>query len=412
MARDDLIVGVDIGSSKIAVCVAKFSEEGLQIVGFAHVPHSGLRKGAIDDVEDTVSVLSQALEDAERMVGLPITHALVSINGPHTQAAHAKGVIAISKPTGEIDQNDVLRVIDAAKTVALPQNRELIHIFPHFYSVDGQDEIRDPVGISGIRLEVEALVISGGAAAVRNLGRAVTQSGLEADGMVFGILAASKFLTTKNQRENGVMVIDLGAGTTSFAVYEEGQLIHCGCLPIGSKHITNDIAIGLRKNLDIADLIKTKYGTVLPDTVRESESINLAALDPVEDEKVSRRQVAEIIEARMIEIFAMIKKELEEVGREGVLPAGAIFTGGGSDLEGLTELARKHLRLPAQVGFPNVQISGMIDKIDNPVYATSVGLVLWAIEEGRTPNVHSRFNIDKLGGVFGKFRGFLRNITN
>ncbi len=413
MAKDNLVVGLDIGTSKVSVCAGTMTDNGIQILALTSVPHSGLRKGVVTDIEETVSALSQVLEDAERMAGSTITHCYVAVNGAHIEAMPARGVVAIAKPNGEIDQSDVIRVMDAARTVALPQNRELIHIFPRFFTVDSHDEIRDPVGMKGIRLEVEALIVSSASAALRNLTKTVEQAGLAIDGMIFSPLAAARALTNRKQRESGVMIVDIGAGSTSFAIFEEGEILHCASLPIGSMHLTNDIAIGLRTNLDVADTIKLKYGTALPDKVRESEQINLSAIDPAETEKISRRHVAEIIEARILEIFHLIKEELQKVGKDGLLPAGIVFTGGGSDLEGLTELARQHLRLPATIGFPVTQLSGMIDKIDSPFYSTSVGLVLWGLEEGGGQQVPwNGLSLEKFGGVIDKFKGILRNFTN
>ncbi len=266
--------------------------------------------------------------------------------------------------------------------------------------------------MSGIRLEVDALVISSSAAALRNLIKSVDQAGLEIDGIVFAPLATAKAITTKAQKETGVVVIDLGAGSTNIAVYEEGELIHAASLPIGSKHITNDIAIGLRKNLDVAEAIKLKHGSVLPEQIRESETINLSILDPAEDEKIPKRHVAEIIEARITEIFQMIKEELQKIGKDGLLPAGAVLTGTGASLDGVCELARKQLRLPAELGFPVGNMNGMIDKIDNPIYATSVGLVLWGMEEGQGAQAPWKLDLGKFGGVIDRFRGILRNFTN
>lgn len=412
MTRDNLLVGLDIGTSKVAMCVGVVSENEKQIIGLSAVPHSGLRKGVITDLEETISAVSQVLDDAERMVGAPIQHCYVSINGPSVEAFPAKGVVAISKPNGEIDPSDVERVIDAARTATLPQNRELLHLFPERYFVDGQNQERDPVGMNGIRLEVEALLISATAAAERNLTKSVYQAGLELNGIVFGPLASSKLLTTKKQRESGVVLVDIGAGSTDLAIYEEGQLIHAASLPIGSMHITNDIAIGLRTNLDVAEAIKLRFGTVLKDKVRDGEMINLSNFDPGESEKVSRKQVTEIIDARVSEIFHLLKEELQKVGKDGLLPAGVIFTGGGSDLEGITELARATLRLPATIGFPVTTLSGMIDKIDSPIYATSVGLVLWASEETSVGPAPWRLDLGKFGGVVDRFRGIFKNFTN
>ncbi len=412
MARDQYFVGLDVGTSKIVVTVATVHENETQIIALASVGHNGVRKGVVSDVEETVSAISHALEEAERIAGIQITHAYVSVSGASVEALPARGVIAVSKPSGEIDVTDVERVLDAARASTLPQNRELVHLFPVQYLIDGQIQERDPVGMNGVRLEVDALVISSTSAAMRNLTKAVYQSGLEIDGIVYAPLADARILTTKKQRETGVVVVNIGAGSTDLAVYEESQLIHVCSIPIGSTHITNDIAIGLRTNLDIAEAIKVKYGHAQPDKVREGEQINLSAFDPAETERISRKHVCEIIEARTSEIFHLIKEELQKVGKDGLLPAGVLFTGGGSDLEGITEAAKEILRLPAAIGYPVVTLSGIIDKIDSPIYATSVGLVLWAIEANSERNAPWRFDIGKFGGVVDRFRGIFKNFTN
>ncbi|MEX1123916.1 MAG: cell division protein FtsA [Patescibacteria group bacterium] len=412
MAKDQYFVGIDVGSSKIVVCVATVHDNETQIIALSSIGHNGVRKGVVSDIEETVSALSHGLEEAERIVGSPLTHAYISISGASIEAIPARGVIAVSKPTGEIDTNDVARVIDAARASTLPQNRELVHLFPIQYLIDGQIQERDPVGMNGVRLEVDSLVISSTAAAMRNLTKTVFQSGIEIDGVVYGPLATALALTTKKQRENGVVVVDIGAGSTDMAVYEESQLIHVASIPIGSNHITNDIAIGLRTNLDIAEAIKVKYGHAQPDKTRDGEQINLSAFDPAETERISRKHVSEIIEARTSEIFHLIKEELQKVGKDGLLPAGVIFTGGGSDLEGITEAAKETLRLPASIGYPVVPLSGMIDKIDSPIYATSVGLVLWAVEAAGDKSAPWRLDIGKFGGVVDRFRGIFKNFTN
>ena len=410
--HDPLIAGIDIGASKIAICVGSVTDGVLSLIGVTAVNYGGMKRGMIVDIEETVSALSQALEEAERLSGFPLTRAYVSINGSHVTSQPAKGVVAVARPNGEIQAEDVGRVVEAAKTIALPQNRELIHNFPHHFTVDGQDEIRDPIGMNGIRLEVDSLIISASSAALRNLIKSVEHAGIQIDGLVYAPLATGRALTTKKQRDSGVIVIDLGAGSTDFVVYEDGELIYCATLPVGSMHITNDIAIGLRTNLDVAEAVKVKYGSVLPDKIRDSESINLASIDPAEDEKVSRKKVGEIVEARVTEIFQLIREQLQAIGKDALLPAGAIFTGGGSDIEGLTELARSELRLPATIGFPAIQFSGMLDKLDNPIYACAVGLVIWGMEEGQSRSGRGRTDFGKIGGVFDRFRGILRNFSN
>lgn len=411
MKRENLYIGLDVGHSKIAVAVATLVDHSPHLTALISVPHFGLRRGMISDLEETVSTISQVIEDAERTSGARLTHATVSITGPQIASSPARGVVAVAKPTGEIETTDANRAIEAAKVVALPPNREQLHLFARHFLVDGAGEIRDPVGMTGVRLEVEALIIGGATPAIRNLEKAVAQAGLNLDGLMFAPLASSRLITDKRQRESGVAVVDIGAGGTNLAVYEEGEVLHAANVPIGSMHITNDIAIGIRTNLDVAEVVKIRHGSCLPDSTREAEAINLALIDPAEGEKVSRRQVAEIIEARVAEICHFIQDEFGKIGKDGLLPAGIVLTGGGSGLEGISELMRAKLRLPCTIGSPTEEINGLVDKLDNPAYATSIGLALSGIGSATTPAGPWRFDLGVLGGVISRFRGVFKNFT-
>lgn len=410
MSRQSVIVGLDVGTSKVSVCVGQFQEDILNVVGVGTAPNSGLRKGVVGDLEETVSAISAALDEAERMSGIPITNAYVSINGTHISSTVSKGIIAVSRADGEISEADTERALEAARAVALPPNREILHVLPRNYIIDGQEGVKDPVGMSGIRLEVETLVIGGSTSAIKNLGKCVYQAGLEMDGLVFSPLATAKGLLSKRQKESGVILIDIGAGTTSYVVFEEGEVLRTNVLPVGSSHITNDIAIGLRTNLDVAEKIKVRYGCAHPQSVRESEKIDLSELDENENQRIARRYVAEIIEARLNEIFGMIREDLASIDREGMLPAGVVLTGGGAKLEGLVEYAKEYLKLPAQMGSPLLEISGLIDKLDDPSYSTCIGLMIWGIFEtahdGGTP---VRTDMRQLGDIVGKAKGWLKN---
>lgn len=401
MAKTNVVAGIDVGTNKVVVTTGQYQEGLINITGVGNSVNTGMRKGLIIDIEDTVSSITGALEEAEKMSGTPITNAIVGINGGHITSSLSHGVVAVSRADGEITEADVQRVIEAARTVALPPNREIIHVIPKTFIVDGQKDIKDPVGMTGIRLEVETLVIGTSTSALRNLNKCVTQAGLTIDDMIYGPLAAAKILLNKKQKEMGAALVDIGAGTTSITIFEEGDLIHANVLPIGSMHITNDIAIGLRTSLDTAEKIKLKFGHAKPENVRETDTIRLSDFDPDETQKVSRKYVAEIIEARLNEIFTMIKKDLKSLGKEGTLPAGVIFTGGGAKLEGLNDFAKESLKLPAQLGKMTIEISGMVDKLDNPIYSTSVGLVLWGLE-GRVQNPKSGFELPKIEGNLGK----------
>lgn len=409
MPKQSVVVGLDVGSSKVAVCVGQLQEEILNVVGVGTAPNSGLKKGVIGDLEETISAISAALDEAERMSGIPISSAYISINGQHISSTVSKGVIAVSRADGEISEADMERALEAARAVALPPNREIIHVLPKQYIIDGQEGVNDPVGMSGIRLEVETLVIGGSTSAIKNLAKCAGQAGLSVDGLVFSPLATAKGLLSKKQRESGVILIDIGAGTTNFAIYEEGEVIKTGVLPIGSSHITNDIAIGLRTNLDLAEKIKLRHGCASPESVRESEKIDLSELDENENQRIARRYVAEIIEARLNEIFSMIREELQSVDREGMLPAGVVLTGGGSKLEGLGEYVKEYLKLPVQTGAPLLEISGLTDRLDDPSYSTCIGLMTWGIFDGNTSNATSRPEMPALGDITGKAKEWLRN---
>lgn len=403
MAKQNVILGLDIGTNKVAACVGNISAENnnIEIIGMAKAPNSGLRKGTITDIEETVSSLSSVLEETERMSGIPLNSAYIDISGNHIGTTISKGVIAVSRADGEITSSDVERVIEASRAVAIPPNREILHIIPKIFTVDGQSSIEDPVGMTGIRLEVEAIIITGTINAIKNLSKCVTQAGLDINEIIFSPLATCKALLSKKQKEMGVMLVDIGAGTTEIIIFEEGKLQHCAVLPVGSLHITNDIAIGLRTSLDVAEKVKLKYASALTKNIRETEKIDLSDFDPHEENKVAKKYVAEIVEARLTEIFSMIKNELKKIGKDGMLPAGIVFSGSGAKLDNLIDFTKDYLRLPAQIGYPLAEISGIVDKLDDPSYTTSVGLMLWGLESNKQSTT-SKLNLGKINSVFDK----------
>ena len=364
-----------------------------------------MRKGVIVDIEETVSAISAALEEAERMAGIALKNAVIGIDGSHIESTQSKGVIAVSRADGEISEQDVDRVIQAARAIPNRPNREILHAIPMKFIIDGQDEVKDPLGMSAIRLEVDTQIISTSTNAIKNLQRCVEQSGITPIEIIFSPIATSKVLLSKRQMEIGVLLIDIGASSTSYAVFEEGDLINCGVIPIGSAHITNDIAIGLRTSIEIAEALKLKHGFAIPDKVSEKEEVQLKSIDKREEGSASVKYISEIIEARLKEILLIIRQRLEEIGRDGTLPAGIILTGGGSKLEGIIELAKETLRLPAQIGAPLIEVNGLVDKLDDPVYATSVGLMLWGKDKS-TPS----FQLDtgSVSGVLEKAKQFLK----
>jgi len=408
VAQSNISVGIDVGSTKVITCVGKFEDGKIDIIGMGKSNNCGIRKGVIVDIEETVSAISASLEEAERMAGVPLQAAIVGITGPHIEAEETRGVIAVSRGDGEITPEDATRAIEAAKINPNKPNREVLHVIPQGFIIDGQEEIKDPTGMTGIRLEVISSVISSSTNAVKSLGRAIDQSGLHVLDLVFSPIATSKVLLSKRQMDIGVILVDIGASSTSYAVFEEGNMINCGVIPIGSTHITNDIAIGLRTNIEIADAIKLKYGYAIPDKIGEKEEISLNKMDKNEEGVASVKYVAEIIEARLNEIFLMIKDALREIGRDGTLPAGIVLTGGGARTEGIVELAKNTMCLPAQVGKPVIEISGLVDKIDDPVYATSIGLMLWGKDKIGGGSSFD-FDVPGLTGIIGKVRNVFKS---
>lgn len=407
MAKDGITIGLDIGTTKVAICAGQIQEGMIKIVGLAKAPTGGVRKGAIVDVEEAVSSVSAALETIEQQTGVKIQNALVGISGSHISSINSKGVIAVSRADGEITAPDLERVIDAARAVALPPNREILHVIPKSYLVDGQEGIKNPIGMSGIRLEVETHVIGGSTNAIRNLNRCVNQAGIKINNLIFTPLATAKALLSRKQKEMGVMLVDIGAGTTSFAVFEEGDILHAGVVAIGSLHITNDIAIGLRTSIENAEKIKIKHGQATTEGIKETDIIEMEKFDPNDKTKQPMKYVAEIIEARLNEIFSLLAEQLKSIGKDGMLPAGVVFTGGGAKLKGLVEAAKEELGLPAQIGKPILEVAGAIDKIDDEVYAGCVGLTLWGLESQETQKPF-KIDINKMGGMLDKVKDFFK----
>ncbi|MFA6042892.1 MAG: cell division protein FtsA [Patescibacteria group bacterium] len=412
MPHAPTLVGLDLGSTTVRVVVGSVLEagQGIQVLGVGEHVADGISKGAITSIEDAISSISGALEQAERMTGIPITHAYVGINGTHITSQEAHGVVAVAKADGEIKEADVERVIEAAQTMAVPSNTEILHVIPRTFTVDNQKGVKDPIGMSGIRLEVDAQIIQGLQAQVKNLTKCIYRTGVEIDDMVMGVLAASEAVLTKRQKEIGVCLVNLGASTTSVIVFEEGDVLHTAILPVGAGHVTNDIAIGLRTSIDVAEQVKLEYGTATPEEVSKRDEINLAEVDSKETGVVSRKHVAEIIEARTSEIFSMVEKELQKVDRSGLLPAGIVLVGGGAKLLGIVDIAKREFRLPAAVGTP-LNLMTAIDKVQDPQYAAAVGLVAWGAALNQSSGNHSS-KFSTVNDVIGKLRGWVKHLTS
>ncbi|MDD5040361.1 MAG: cell division protein FtsA [Patescibacteria group bacterium] len=401
MAKEEIFTGLDIGSTAIRIVVGQVNphDRKIHVLGAAEHPAEGISKGSVTSIEDAVSALSASLESVERMTGIPVEHAFVGINGSHITSQDSHGVIAVSKSDGEIKEEDVERVIEAAQAVATPPNYEILHVIPRSFTVDNQKGIKDPVGMTGIRLEVDAQIIQGLTSQIKNLTKCIYRTGIDIDDLVLGVLAASEAVLTKKQRDLGVALLNIGGSTTSLLVFEEGEVLHTAILPIGSSHITNDIAIGLRTSIDLAEKIKLEYGSALPDEVNKRQEINLAEIDSREEGVVSQRHIAEIIEARCEEIFKMADKELQKIDRSGLLPAGIILTGGGSKLPGLVEVAKREFKLPASLGHPIDLGSTAVDKVNDPNFSTAIGLLYWGMGIAERESGGRRGSLPKFSAV-------------
>lgn len=412
MPQQHYLIGLDLGSANVRVVVGKIDQESRipSIIGVSETASAGIRKGVLVDIDEAVSTISSALEKVERMTGLAINHATVAIGGAHISSVESHGVIAVSRADGEITENDIIRVIDASQAISIPQNREIIHVIPKNFTVDGQSGIKDPLGMTGIRLEVDTVIVQAAVPFIKNLTKAITQAGLEIDDIVLAPLAAAQSALTKRQKELGVVLIDMGGGTTGIVVFEEGELIHIAIIPVGSGHITNDVAIGLRTSIETAETVKINYSHAIPREINRNDEIDLSEIDSSEEDKVSRHHLAEITEARLEEIFELVNKELRKINRDGQLPAGAVLTGAGAKMSGVIELAKKHLRLPIQIGIPT-NVTTIIDRVEDPAFATAVGLLLWATEYSDLPKGSGKFNlklmqnekVDRIRKLFKKF---------
>ena len=361
----------------------------LNVLGVSEVVSRGIKKGQIVDIKEAVECINQSLDAAERMAGYSVSHVVASIGGSHIESQNSRGVVAISTSLGEITQSDLDRVIDAAKAVSLPSSRQIIHVLPRSYTVDGQEGIKDPIGMTGIRLEIDTHLISGGVTSLSNLEKAFSQVGVDIDAVVYSGYASSLAVLSDTEKELGVVLIDMGAGTTDIAIYVEGSIAHSSVLPIGARHITNDLAIGLRISLESAEKIKLflsgdakrqKAGEII-DGVKEgriTDEVDLSPLGLQEDvRKVSKKTLVDgIIRPRLNEIFTMIGLEVKRSGFAGQTPAGLVITGGGALTVGAVSSAKRVLAMPVRVGYPT-NIKGIIDDVQDAPFATVIGLALF-----------------------------------
>lgn len=408
MSRKDHVVGLDIGTTKVCAVVGEVDEEGeVQIAGVGLVPSSGIRKGIVVDLDATTHAIEDAVDRAERMAGMKVDALYVSVSGEHIASTNSRGVVAISRGDHEIGSSDVERVIDAARMAALPaSDREIVHLLPRGFVVDGHDGVRNPVGMYGARLEVEAHIVTGTSTVLANLMKCVQRSALEVEEVVLEPLASAEAVLTFPERELGVVVADIGGGTTSLGVFASGGLTHTAILPIGGHHVTSDIAVGLRTAVAEAEKLKLRFGAATTAEASEGELIEVHNVGDREPRILPRRMLCEIIEPRIQEICNLLRLQIRRSGYAHLVPAGIVLTGGTALLRGIAKFASEKLELPARVGMPE-QVGGLTDAVNSPIYATAVGLVLYGVRH-RGARVMRQTNGH---GIWGRMRGWVREMV-
>jgi len=398
-----IIIGIDVGTTKVCVLVGEQDRNGkLNILGTGLCPSRGLRRGMVIDMTQTVESITAALDRAERLSGRKIPSAYIGVAGSHIESLNSRGVVAISPNTREIVPSDISRAIEAARAIEVPSSREVIHVIPRGYLVDGQEGVKNPIGMSGYRLEVECHIVTGAIASIQNLIKCVQKSQVEIDDLVLEPLASSESVLTSSEKDLGVILLDIGGGTTDVAIFVEGAIWHTVVLPLGGNLITNDIAYGLRIPFLAAEDLKVTHGHADPGQIPAGTRIDLEPFVPEYKEDIDQHALAEIIEARVEEIFEKVQEEIRKSGYDGLLPSGIVLTGGTAELPGILEKARATFNLPVRIGTPR-GVHGVVDTVINkPAFATGVGLLLWglrqsealAADEARSqevPMVYQRF---------------------
>lgn len=398
--RDELVVGLDIGTTKICAIVGEVTNDGIDIVGIGSHPSKGLRKGVVINIEATVSSIKRAIEEAELMAGCEITSVFAGIAGGHIKGINSHGIVAIKEK--EVTPPDVDRVIDAAQAVSIPLDREVIHVIPQQFIVDDQDGVRDPVGMNGVRLEAKVHIVTGAVTSAQNIIKCCNRAGLNVNDIILQQLASSEAALSNDEKELGVVLVDIGGGTTDIAIFSAGSLMYTSVLTLGGNHLTNDVAVGLRTPAHEAEKIKLKYGCASAGMVHKDETIEVPSVGGRSPRVLSRQILAEIIEPRMEEIFTLVHQELIRSGCEDMAAAGIVLTGGTSIMEGATELAEQIFNLPVRRGVPT-GIGGLVDVVRSPMYATGVGLV----DLGSKSSERKRFKVQERN-VYTKVRGRMK----
>ncbi len=393
-AREDIIVGLDIGTTKICAVVGERSENGINIIGTGTHPSVGLKKGVVIDIESTVDSIKKAVEEAELMAGCEISSVYAGIAGGHITGFNSQGIIAIKGR--EVTQNDVDRVIEAARAVAIPMDREVIHVLPQEYIVDDQRGIQNPIGMAGVRLEANIHIVTGAVASAHNIIKCANKAGLDVCDVVLESLASGHAVLTEEEKDLGTALIDIGGGTTDLAIFSGGNIRHTFVLAIGGHQLTNDVAVGLRANKIDAEKIKIKFGSCISENIPANETIEVPGMGGRESKTLSRQILGEILEPRVEEIFSLTKREIFKIGLDNSIASGVVVTGGSSLLNGLNDVAESVFDLPVRLGRPE-NIGGLVDIVSNPMFATGVGLVIF----GAKNESINKFRI-RDGNIFNK----------
>jgi len=391
--KNNILVGLDIGTTKTTAIVGEVTDTGINIIGIGTSPAKELRKGVVVNIESTVEAIKKSIEEAEHMSGCRINSAYVGIAGSHIKGQNSLGIVAVKGR--EVGEEDLQRAIEASKAIAIPVDREILHTLPQNYVVDGQDGIRDPVGMSGVRLEAKVHIVTGNVASIQNIVKSVNRVGLDIDDIILEQLAASEAVLSSDEKDLGVVLIDIGGSNTGIAIFSEGSIKHTAILPVGGNYLTSDIATGLRTPFNDAETIKIKYGCALTSMIPKEETIEVPSVGGRENREVSRQILGRIVEPRMEEILNMASKEIVRSGFEDLLAAGVVLTGGTSLLSGINELAEQVFDMPVRKGIPT-GVGGLSDVVNSPAYATGVGLIFYGSKQLSGDSIYR-----KTGNIFG-----------
>ncbi len=381
-ARHPLITGLDVGTTKVCAVIGEVTPAGgLDVIGIGTSPSRGLRKGVVVNIDSTVEAIKKAVGEAEQMAGVEVGSVYAGLSGGHIRGVNSRGVVAVSGKNKEVGPADLERALEAARAINLPPDREIIHVLPQTYVVDDQDGVKEPLGMSGVRLEVEVHIVTAAVTSVQNVIRSVNRAGLAVQDIVLEPLAASEAILSPDEKELGVLLIDIGGGTTDVALFRDGAIWHTGVLALGGDHISNDIAVGLRTPTAEAEELKKRHGCALTALVREEETVDVPSVGGRKPRQLSRQILSEIIQPRVEEIFTLVARDLARAGLEDAPAAGVVVTGGTAIMDGLPELAGQVFDLPVRRGTPE-GVGGLADVVQGPIFATAVGLALYGIRTG------------------------------